>query len=52
VGTRHRSAYRLCRTLQDVLAVVVSQDGQVRFVRWLDGEVTYWDQLATRILDF
>jgi hypothetical protein len=52
VGTRHRSAYRLCRALHGVLAVVVSQDGQVRFVRWLDGEVTYWDQLSTSILDF
>ncbi|MEA5115651.1 MAG: hypothetical protein VB050_16660 [Geobacteraceae bacterium] len=52
VGTRHRSAYRLCKALQGALAVVVSQDGQVRFVRWLDGEVTYWDQLSTSILDF
>jgi hypothetical protein len=52
VGTRHRSAYRLCGALHGVLAVVVSQDGQVRFVRWHDGEVTYWDQLATSILDF
>jgi hypothetical protein len=38
--------------LQGVLAVVVSQDGQVRFVRQLDGEVTYWDQLSTSILGF
>ncbi len=52
VGTRHRSAYRLCSALQGVLAVVVSQDGQVRFVRWLDGEVTYWDLLSTSILGF
>jgi DNA integrity scanning protein DisA with diadenylate cyclase activity len=52
VGTRHRSAYRLCKSLPGVLAVVVSQDGQVRFVRWHDGEVAYWDQLATSSLDF
>ncbi len=52
VGTRHRSAYRLCKALRDALAVVVSQDGQVRFVRWLDGQVTYWDQMSTSILDF
>lgn len=52
VGTRHRSAYRLCSTLHGVLAVVVSQDGQVRFVRWLDGAVTYWDQMSTSVLDF
>jgi hypothetical protein len=47
VGTRHRSAYRLCHEAQDVLAVVVSQDGGLRFVRWHDGAVTYWDQVAT-----
>ena len=52
VGTRHRSAYRLCSALQGVLAVVVSQDGHVRFVRLHDGEVTYWDQLSTSILGF
>jgi hypothetical protein len=51
VGTRHRSAYRLCSALQGVLTVVVSQDGHVRFVRQLGGEVTYWDQLSTSILD-
>ena len=47
VGTRHRSAYRLCQEAQDVLAVVVSQDGGLRFVRWHDGAVTYWEQVAT-----
>ncbi len=45
VGTRHRSAYRLCKELPDVLTVVVSKDGDVRFVRQLeDGQVAYWDQ--------
>ena len=45
VGTRHRSAYRLCKELPDVLAVVVSKDGDVRFVRQLEGgEIAYWDQ--------
>ncbi len=47
VGTRHRSVYRLCQALHDVVAIVVSQDGGVRFVRWHDGAVTYWDQIAT-----
>jgi hypothetical protein len=42
VGTRHRSAYRLCSELKE--AVVVSQDGGARFVKWKDGAVTYWDQ--------
>jgi hypothetical protein len=44
VGTRHRSAYRLCRTLPDVIAVVISQDGNVRFVKCKDEALTYWDQ--------
>lgn len=43
-GTRHRSAFRLCNELHDALTVVVSQDGDVRFIRWKDGLVTYWDQ--------
>jgi len=44
VGTRHRSAYRLCRALSDVIAVVISQDGSVRFVKCKGEAVTYWDQ--------
>jgi hypothetical protein len=44
VGTRHRSAYRLCNELSDVIAVVISQDGNVRFVKRKDEAVTYWDQ--------
>ena len=43
-GTRHRSAYRLCNELRDVISVVVSQDSNVRFVKYKDGAVTYWDQ--------
>ena len=44
VGTRHRSAYRLACALPDTLLVVVSQDGDARFVRNKDGAVTCWDQ--------
>ena len=44
VGARHRSAYRLCGALPGSLAVVVSQDGGVRFVCQRDGRVTYWEQ--------
>jgi hypothetical protein len=51
-GTRHRSAYRLCNALHDALAIVISQDGQILFVRWHDGAVTCWDQVATSLLDF
>jgi hypothetical protein len=47
VGTRHRSAYRLCQAVRDALALVVSQDGGLRFIRWHDDGVTYWEQVAT-----
>jgi hypothetical protein len=47
VGTRHRSAYRLCQAVHDALALVVSQDGGLRFIRWQDDGVTYWEQVAT-----
>ena len=46
VGTRHRSVYRLCNALAGALAIVVSQDGGVRFVRSCAGCVMYWDQVA------
>jgi hypothetical protein len=51
VGTRHRSAYRLCQAVRDALAFVVSRDGGLRFIRWHDDGVTYWDQVATGLWD-
>jgi hypothetical protein len=50
-GTRHRSAYRLCNFVHDALAIVVSQDGTARFVKWHEGEVTYWDHVSASALD-
>lgn len=44
-GTRHRSAYRLVNGLTEAIAVVVSQDGDVRFVASLNQKVTYWPYL-------
>jgi hypothetical protein len=44
VGARHRSAYRLCGALPGSVAVVVSQDGGVRWVCLKDDRVTYWEQ--------
>jgi DNA integrity scanning protein DisA with diadenylate cyclase activity len=49
-GTRHRSAYRLCSRIPEALALVVSQDGGVRFVSTHHGEVTFWDH-AIEMLD-
>src|ERR1700719_4460732 len=44
-GTRHRTAYRLCRENASCLAVVVSQDGTVKFVASHQDRVTYWNHL-------
>jgi hypothetical protein len=52
VGTRHRAAYRLCHELHDAIAIVISQDGNVRFVKWHNGSVTYWDQVPTGVPGF
>ncbi len=44
-GTRHRSAYRLVNGMNDAIAVVVSQDGDVRFVACHNHKLTYWPYL-------
>jgi hypothetical protein len=46
VGTRHRSAYRFCQRFHDAIALVISQDGTVRFVAHKDGQLTYWDHVS------
>ena len=44
VGTRHRAAYRFAYAHPRGLAIVVSQDGGVRFVTRVRDEVTYFEQ--------
>ena len=44
VGSRHRSAYRLASALPHSVAVVISQDGGVRWVCQRGGRITYWEQ--------
>lgn len=43
VGTRHRSAYRLCNAVPDAIAIVVSQDGGVTFVSKMGERVCSWE---------
>ena len=50
VGTRHRSAYRLCAAMRDAIAIIVSQDGGVRFACWKDGAVTDWHHLSSGLV--
>ena len=49
VGTRHLAAYHLCKEIQDALAIVISQDGNTRLVKWMNDYVTYWDILTIMI---
>jgi hypothetical protein len=42
-GSRHRSAYHLCNALHQVMAIVVSQDGNVQLAKWRNGIVTCWN---------
>ncbi|MCL1979890.1 MAG: hypothetical protein FWG62_02305 [Proteobacteria bacterium] len=42
-GSRHRSVYHLCNTLHQVMAIVVSQDGNIQLAKWRNGIVTCWD---------
>lgn len=51
VGTRHLAVYQLCKEIPDVLAVVISQDGNAKLVKWLDDFVTYWDFLPMTVAD-
>ncbi len=43
VGTRHRSAYRVCGAIPGAVAEVMSQDGGARFVTRKGGAITYWN---------
>jgi hypothetical protein len=45
VGTRHRSAYRLCAQEPNAIAIVVSHDGGVQFVASRDGAPTFWEHV-------
>ena len=50
-GTRHRSAYRLCAQLPQMLAFVISQDGRIQLIKQFNGRLTCWDHLTAEIRD-
>ena len=50
VGTRHRSAFRVCNSVPEAIAIVISQDGEVRFVACKDDRVMYWVHDMARIV--
>ena len=51
VGTRHRSAFRFCHRFPSSLAIIVSQDGNVRFAAAREGKVYCWDHVSVSFLD-
>jgi hypothetical protein len=44
-GTRHRSAFRLCSSLEDTVAFVISQDGGVKAVKRVGSDVILWPDI-------
>jgi hypothetical protein len=51
MGTRHRSAYRICKALPGSVALVISQDAGLRVVSYLQQQVMCWEQLTAGVLD-
>ena len=47
VGARHRTVYYLCHKVPEALGIVISQDGNARFIKYKDGQVTYWEQATS-----
>jgi hypothetical protein len=41
----------ISQEIPDVLAIVISQDGNASLVKWMDGFVTYWDFLPMTVAD-
>jgi hypothetical protein len=44
-GTRHTSMLKYCVSDPDAIGVVISQDGQVRVIANVSGDVLLWDQV-------
>ena len=44
-GTRHRSAFRFCSSLEDAVAFIVSHDGGVKAVKRVGKNVVLWPDI-------
>ena len=51
-GTRHRSAFRFCSSLENAVAFIVSQDGDFRVAKRVRSEVCVWPILDGTALAF
>lgn len=44
-GTRHRSAFRFCASMEDAVTFVISQDGDVKAIKGHQGEIICWTDM-------
>jgi hypothetical protein len=44
-GTRHRSAFRFCSSMEDAVTFVISQDGGVKAIKGRKGETVCWSDI-------
>ena len=51
-GTRHRSAFRFCASLESSVALIVSQDGDIRSAKRVGSEVFVWPNINVSSLGF
>ena len=51
-GTRHRSMMRYCAAVPGSVGFVVSQDGDVRAITCVDGDLIMWENIKLRLQDF
>jgi hypothetical protein len=51
-GTRHRSMMRYCAQVPGSLGFVISQDGDIRAMIQIEGELIIWDNIALHTEDF
>jgi hypothetical protein len=51
-GTRHRSAFRFCSSLEDSVAFIVSQDGETKVAKRVGSEVILWTNIDVGALGF
>jgi hypothetical protein len=51
-GTRHRSMMRYCSQVPESVGFVVSQDGDVRVMTQVEGQLIMWENIKLQLLDF
>ncbi len=42
-GLRHQSVFSVCHKCEQAIGLIVSQDGEVKAVKAVDGQLFFWD---------